>query len=105
MNDPYCPKCGVVQQLHSGLYCSRLHEAEKARDEARLTWHAAENELWLAELRDRIATLTEQRDSAMELIDRLWADYTQDSGFGVPVGMELEIEKFKEEIAKEKGQE
>ena len=28
MKDPYCPKCGVVEQVHSGLYCSRLASAE-----------------------------------------------------------------------------
>jgi dTDP-4-amino-4,6-dideoxygalactose transaminase len=29
MKDPYCPHCGVVDDIHSALYCRRLQEKEK----------------------------------------------------------------------------
>jgi hypothetical protein len=97
----YCPRCGVVENIHSGVYCSRLSKSEtlnatlretihtlraelkKTRavicntaetgkafceqaEKARADWYAAENELWLGELREKIEKLREQRDRAMK---------------------------------------
>jgi chromosome segregation ATPase len=105
--DPYCPRCGVVENIHSGVYCSRLSESEKLNatlretihglraeleqaravirntaetvqafreqaEKARADWHAAENELWLGELREKIEKLREQRDRAIEVARKLF---------------------------------
>jgi predicted NBD/HSP70 family sugar kinase len=43
--EPYCPRCGVVENIHSGVYCSRLSTSEKLNATLRETIHALRAEL------------------------------------------------------------
>jgi chromosome segregation ATPase len=43
--NPYCPQCGVVESIHSGVYCSRLSKSEKLNATLRETIHGLRAEL------------------------------------------------------------
>jgi DNA repair ATPase RecN len=43
--EPYCPMCGVVENIHSGVYCSRLSRSEALNATLRETIHALRAEL------------------------------------------------------------
>ena len=48
-----------------GVLNTKLSAMTAERDSAYIKWNAAESEMWTGELRERIETLTEQRDRAM----------------------------------------
>lgn len=69
-------------------------QAEKARAD----WHAAENELWLGELREKIEKLREQRDRAIEVARKLFDLDDEEWAYcgGVIRELTAEISKEKE---------
>lgn len=81
-------------------------QAEKARAD----WHAAENELWLGELREKIEKLREQRDRAMQIAYDL-LDYTSisESDWSLYVddlrNIIKNVNSLSDEISKEKWEE
>lgn len=79
-------------------------QAIKERDQARITWHTAESELWLGELRERIATLTDQRDRAMALCKEAVKCDNEIIGDEWCMGpaFQYSVESLEEEITKEK---
>jgi chromosome segregation ATPase len=90
--------CACVPLLRASLKAARA-EAEKAR----MDWHAAENELWLGELREQIEKLREQRDRALKIAEDLSAtgapdcwSYRWDSAVVELNGLLGEIKKEKE---------
>jgi hypothetical protein len=45
MKDPYCPECGVVQDLHSTIYCGIIRE-QRATYERKLELHREMGRIW-----------------------------------------------------------
>ena len=101
--DQYCyelEKARAVIRNTSETVQAFREEVGKAKAEAekaRMDWHAAENELWLGELREQIEKLREQRDRAMAAASGL--ANLDDEGWECYVGVIIEL---LEEIKKEK---
>ena len=72
MQDPYCPDCGIVNDLHSGIYCRRMKE-DKAKYERNLELVREMNKILHREI-DELELLNEIAD---KLIAKLvtGADY------------------------------
>jgi predicted RNase H-like nuclease (RuvC/YqgF family) len=62
--EPYCPMCGVVESIHSGVYCSRLSRSEALNATLRETIHTLRAEL--EEARAKEGKLREQRDRLLK---------------------------------------
>jgi len=59
MKDPYCQNCGVVDDLHSVIYCRRWMEDREA-------WKRQ-----AVEVGTYLDTVTQQRDALMELVRKM----------------------------------
>lgn len=111
-NIPYCKCCGG--NGYEGSDCESLRaELKEARavirntaktvqafreqaEKARADWHAAENELWLGELREKIEKLREQRDRAMKAAHGLRDGHDGEWIKSVDIFYELAVEISKE---------
>jgi hypothetical protein len=60
MQDPYCPECGVVQDLHSGIYCGIIRE-QRATYERKLELHREMGRIWSRDI-DELEMLEEMSD-------------------------------------------
>jgi uncharacterized protein (UPF0147 family) len=107
--DPYCPRCGVVENIHSGVYCSRLSESEKLNATLREAIYGLRAELREARavirntaetvqaFREQAEKLREQRDRAVKAANRI-ADL-DDEGWDCNIEI---IRELADEISKEK---
>jgi hypothetical protein len=60
MKDPYCPECGVVQDLHSTIYCGIIRE-QRATYERKLELLREMSNIWRRNI-DELEMLEEMSD-------------------------------------------
>jgi hypothetical protein len=100
--------CLLNAQRTVQAFRAALEEMTKDRDNQRALWNAAESEMWTGELREQLATVTAQRDRAMELIRETASahkdvdNYEYNGCDSIKCEYCMQYEILRDEIAKEK---